>query len=356
MRKLTLIISIALSIVVAAVATAQVRGHGRLQGVVTDKASGKPVVGAKVTVSAANENTQPIITKTDSRGHWSALGLVGGTWNIDIVADGYETTRGSASVSEMSMSPLIKTAMAPAEQQQEQAEIAAPTVSPVIPAEAVAAINAGQDLLKVKVGDTVTAADSTTHAATADEVKANAAQAVTQFEKAMSLLPTDKEEAVKVRTQLMNVMARAYYSAGNMPKAIAMLEQLNAADPAGTDPNTGARKVLLVNLYLENGELEKGRTLLSQVPAGTVTDPTVYMNIGILFLNQQKPGDALKYFTDAVNLDAKNAAGYYYRGLAEVQMKKVAEARADFQQVITLSPDSSEARDSKQMLDALGHS
>ena len=308
MRKLTLIISIALSIVVAAVATAQVRGHGRLQGIVTDKDSGKPVVGAKVTVSAADQNTQPIITKTDSRGHWSALGLTGGTWNIDIVADGYETTRGSASVSEMSMSPLIKTGMAPAVQQEQQAEIAAPTITPVIPAEAVTAINTGQDLLKVRVGDTVTAADNSTHAATADEVKANATQAVAQFQKAMSLLPADKEEAQKVRVQLMNVMARAYYSAGDLPQAISMLEQLNAADTAGTDPNTAARKLLLVNLYLENQQLEKGRTLLEQIPPGTVTDPTVYMNIGILFLNQQKPNDALKYFTDAVTLDAKNAA------------------------------------------------
>ena len=34
-------------------------------------------------------------------------------------------------------------------------------------------------------------------------------------------------------------------------------------------------------------------------------------------------------------------------------MKKNAEARADFQQVIALSPDSTEARDSKQMLDSL---
>ncbi|MBV8519362.1 MAG: tetratricopeptide repeat protein [Acidobacteria bacterium] len=353
MRKLTLIITIALSIVVAAVATAQVRGHGRLQGIVTDKATGKPVAGAKVTVSAADQETQPIVTKTDSRGHWSALGLVGGTWNIDIVADGYDTTRGSASVSEMTMSPLIKTAMAPAVQQEQQPEMA-PVANPIIPEEAVNAINAGQELLKVKAGDTVTGADNSQHAATADEVKANAAQAVTQFEKAISLLPTDKEEAQKVRLQLMGVMSRAYYNAGDLPKAISTLEQLNAADPS--DPNAGARKLLLVNLYLENHDLEKGRTLLEQVPAGTVTDPTIYMNIGILFLNQQKPADALKYFSDAVKLDAKNAAAYYYRGLAEVQLKKVADARTDFQQVIALSPDSSEARDSKQMLDALSHS
>src|SRR5690348_18387033 len=47
-------------------ASAQLRGRGRLQGVVTDKATGKPVVGATITIAPAKESTTPIVTKTRS--------------------------------------------------------------------------------------------------------------------------------------------------------------------------------------------------------------------------------------------------------------------------------------------------
>jgi regulator of sirC expression with transglutaminase-like and TPR domain len=39
--------------------------------------------------------------------------------------------------------------------------------------------------------------------------------------------------------------------------------------------------------------------------------------------------------------------------LAYAQLKKNAEARADFEQVLALAPDSSEAKDAKAMLAAL---
>ena len=89
MRKISVLTSIILSLFLVFTATAQVRGRGRLQGNVTDKATGKPVQGATVTVAIASGNTQPIVVKTDAHGHWSALGMVTGQWNVDISAAGY---------------------------------------------------------------------------------------------------------------------------------------------------------------------------------------------------------------------------------------------------------------------------
>ena len=79
----------------------------------------------------------------------------------------------------------------------------------------------------------------------------------------------------------------------------------------------------------------------------------MYTNVGILFLNKKNPTDAATYFTKAIDLDPKREESYYYRGLAHAQMKHTAEARADFQQVLTLAPDSSDAKDAKVMLDGL---
>ena len=341
MRKLISITALVmLSLVIAAEATAQVRGRGRLQGIVTDEATGKPIQGATVTLSPSSEKTQPILAKTDAKGRWSALGLTAGKWNIDIAANGFETGRGSAAVSEMQMVPMIRTQLAPAARQEEPAAAAVNT--PLIPQEAVDAINEGQELLKTKVG------------VTADEAKGDAKRAVANFEKALPLVPVDNPETQQIRQQLMQVMAQAYYRAADLPKAISMLEQLNVVDPWTTpDPGLTQRNVLLVNLYLEHGDLEKGKALLERLPASAVTDPTVYTNIGVLFLNKNNPADALTYFTKAVDLDPKRADSYYYRGLSQIQLKKYKEARADFAQVIALGPNTPEAKDAKEYLASL---
>jgi hypothetical protein len=356
MRKLTLTTALTLSLLVTMAGSAQVRGHGRLQGVVVDQATGKPIAKAVVTVTPASQDTTPIVATTDAKGRWAALGLTNGKWNIDITADGYETTRGSAAVSELQMAPPIKTSMA--------AVVAAPQepapvepAGPLIPKEAVDLITEGQTLLKINAGEVVTGTESgadSSHTVTDAEVKENARHAVANFEKAMGLIPEDHPATGNIRSQLMEVMAQAYYRAEDLPKAIAMLERLNTVDPWTTpDPGITQRNVLLVNLYLEHGDLDKGKALLDKLPAGAVTDPTVYVNIGILFMNKEQINDARTFFTKAIDLDPKNGVSYYYRGLAGLQLKKNAEARADFQQVIALAPGSTEAGDAKQMLDAL---
>jgi len=353
MRRFFLLIAVILSVVTAAAVSAQVRGRGRLQGTVTDKNTGKPIEGAKVTVSLASGETVPIVSKTDSKGHWSALGLTSGQWNIDIVAAGYQVTRGSAGVSEMNPNPAIQTAMVPEEKQEAAPAVAA---TPLIPKEAADAITEGQKLLKIHAGDTVTSTDTTapgsstavSHQVTADEARDAIKRAVADFEKALPMVPTDKPEAKTIHDQLTQVMAQAYYRAGDLPKAIGMLESITAADPANT--NAAA---LLANLYLQNGQLDAGKALLEKLPPDTIKDSTVYVNVGILFLNKKTPADAVTYFTKAITMEPKMGDAYYYRGLAYAQLKKTAEARADFQQVLTLAPDSPEAKDAKTMLAAL---
>ena len=347
MRKSMMIL---LSLLIAAGAFAQVRGTGRLQGVVTDAATGKPVAGATVTISLPTGSTAPIVTKTDSKGRWSALGLTSGQWNVDITANGYETTRGSVSLSAGQMVPPLKTQLAAVAQQ----EAAPVQTSPKVPKEAVDAVTEAQNLLKVNVGDVMPQADGSSKQATAEDVKANAVKAAADLEKALPQIPTDTADLQTVHSQVQQLLAQAYYRAGDLPKSIGILEMLNQSDPWTTpDANQLGRSLLLANLYLENSQLEKARAILDKLPAGAVSDPTVYVNVGILFLNKKNPSDAQAYFAKAIDLDPKRAESYYYRGLAEAQLKKIAEARADFQQVLALSPDSPEGRDSKQMLDSL---
>jgi len=325
LRKLILLMIVALAV---SSLQAQVRGKGRLQGTVIDK-SGKPIPGAKVTVAPEGGRTTPVVTKSDGKGKWAVLGLTNGTWNVDITASGYVAAAGTVAVSEFQMAPPIKT-MLEAEVK-EEAPAATTEVTSSVPKEAVDAIRAGEELFKQ------------------EKYK----EAVVELEKALPLIPGDSGDLQNVQRQVRQLLSQSYYRAGDIDKAIEMLEAVTtaAADPFVTsDAPLAALRVLLVNLYLEAGQLEKGKALLENLPATAITDPTMFVNVGILFLNKANPAEAERYFSKAIALDSKSAASHYYRGLAWIQLKKMKEAKADLQQVLALAPDSAEARDAKQLL------
>ncbi len=336
-RSVNVVVALFVVLSLTSFASAQVRGKGRLQGSVTDKATGKPVADAKVTISGSN--TKPVITKTNGKGQWSALGLIGGTWSIDIEAKGYQALRGSATISEMQMIPPIRSELVP-EVVEEVAD--GPSIANV-PDEVVNGVNQAQELLKAAVGDPTSETDATP--VSAETVKENSRKAAALLEAALPQIPTDTEERQRIRTQIQQLLAQAQYKAGDVAKAIETLRTLVAADETN---QTNA--LLLVNLYLEDGKLTEGKALLEKLPDWAVSDPTVYLNVGILFMNKDSAKDAVAYFDKAIALDANKAEGYYYRGLAQLQLKKTAEAKADFEKVLALAPDGPEAGDARQLL------
>jgi predicted Zn-dependent protease len=319
MRKFPALVAAVFMLLASVSATAQVRGKGRLQGSVVEKETGKPVAGAKITINLADGSTAPIVVKTNAKGRWSAIGMISGGWNIDIDAEGYQPSRiGPINISETQMLPAVEIKVEKLVVQEEVAEVEVPMAGSAVPQEAIDAVNAGQDLM----------------------AQEKYKEAVIEFEKALPLIPDNM--------QLKQVAAQAYYKAGDLKKAIAALEAVTAADPS----NSGIA-LLLTNLYLENGQLDEGKARLAALPADAVTDPTVYVNIGILFLNKNNPEEAAVNFSKAVDMDMTQPASFYYRGLANLQLKKMKEAKADFEKVISLAPDSTEAKDAKQLLDSM---
>ena len=337
-RSITVFVALILLVSLTPWASAQVQGKGRLQGSVTDKASKKPVADATVTISGGN--TESVVTKTNAKGQWTAFGLTTGTWSIDIEARGYQTLRGSASVTEMQMARAIRSEMVPA------VDFEVPIGSAVknVPEDAVNAVDEAQDLLSASVGDPIEGGATVT----AESVKENSRKAAALLEVALPKIPTDTEERQRIRTEVQQLLAQAQYKAGDVGKAIETLRTLVAADVTNH-----ANALLLVNLYLEDGKLAEGKALLEKLPDSAVSDPTVFLNVGILFLNADSARDAVTYFDKAIALDANKAEGYYYRGLAQLQLKKSAEAKADFEKVIALAPDGPEAKDARQLLDGM---
>ncbi|HVR44935.1 MAG TPA: tetratricopeptide repeat protein [Thermoanaerobaculia bacterium] len=294
-----------LGTLVAGEALAQVR----VQGTVTDE-EGKPVAGAKVTLQSDRAGIET--ATTDRRGKWGALLEMGGPWNIDIEAEGFVPTKGSIQLSEVGRTPPLKTTIRRVPEPEPEPE---PEVASTVPPEAVEAVRKGEEFLAQKMFK----------------------EAVVEFEKAQAILPD--------HLQLKQALARAYYGAGQIDEAVGLLKQVHAADPTNNAVN-----LLLVNLLLEQGKLEEGKTLLQQLPQDAIEDPMILVNVGILFINKENPREAHDYFTRAIGVDPERGESYYYRALAAVQLQRLDDAKADFEKAIELAPDSSEAAEAAEML------
>jgi Flp pilus assembly protein TadD len=311
------------------------RGNGRLQGVVLDP-DGKPIAGAKVTLTSAKTQSGPPALTTDKNGKWAFLGMANGQWHVDIEAPGFAPSRGSVDVSEFQRIPPLKKTLervvvVPAEE--------VPVAKPGLPQEAIDAVNAAQSLLDEAEGRTLAVEPLT------DERKKKLyGDAALSLEKALTLIPEDAENA-KTLVQMRQLLAQSYYKTGELKKSIELLKRVAAASPE----NVGVQ-LLLANLLLEDGRLEEGRAALAAVPESAMSDPTAYINVGILFMNKSQQQDAYGYFDKAVTMNPNRGESYYYRGLAQLQMQKLKEAKADFEKVIALAPESGEAKDAQDLL------
>lgn len=296
------------------------RGNNRLAGVVTDKATGKAVAGAKV-VLRKGASGGPDAT-TDSSGKWAVLGLSSGQWNIDVEAKGYVTKQGSVGLAENQRIPPLKTELEP-QAAAVQAEEAAPSVEQV---------KIGGQVVAKEIADAVEAGNT---ALTAKNYK----EAVVNYEKASAALPG--------YMPIKFALARAYYGANDLAKASAAMEEIYKSEPTNAQYAT-----LYANMLLEQGQFDKAKEIMEKLPDGAV-DMNTLLNAGIALMNKKQPGAAATYFTKAVNLDPKSHLGYYYRGLAHIQQNKPKDAKPDLLKVIELAPDSDEAKEAKEYLKSI---
>lgn len=287
------------------------RGKGRVDGWVKD-ANGQPVADAKVQLS--RESGGGTSTKTNKKGYWSVMGLIGGQWNVDVSAPGFETRKLAVTLSEAARIP-------PMEVKLEKAAAA-------LPQEGVAAGGAGPQIIEaIQEGNRLIG-----------EKKYPEARAL--YEKALAAVPGN--------AAILKGIAQTYAGEGNKDKAVETLRKVAEADPADSES-----RILLASLLLEGGKLEEGKAMLEALPEGAVKDAGVYANLGILFMNKSKPADAAAYLTKAMELAPADADLYYYRGLAYMQEKKNVEAKADLKKYLELKPEGPEAKEIREILEAL---
>jgi tetratricopeptide (TPR) repeat protein len=282
------------------------RGMGRVGGKVVDDATGQPIEG--VTVKAMmpqSQNRGPGESKSNSKGEWAVGGLANGEWALDFIKEGYETRSISVPVSESGgrrpMEIRLKKKAAP-------------------PPDANAEI-------KTKLTDAA--------------AKMNAKQ----YAEARAIYEELSAKYPEVK-QFRPLIARTYYGEGNKTAAIEQLRKASVEDPANIEV-----RLLLGTTLMEAGQGEEARQILSSVDEAKITDPTVFLNIGIGLINDKKHAEAIAWFDKAIQRFPQHPDGYYYRGISNLTLGKTAEAKADLEKFVAMAPaDAPELATAKQIL------
>ena len=286
------------------------QGRGRLEGTITS-AKGEPIVGA--TVSLRYQGAGPDL-KTDKKGRWAILGLVGGSWDVDVSAPGFQPRKVSINVSEINRNQPVNLSLEP-EAKQEAPHTEVQVGGKTISKEAAAAIEKGNAASKAK----------------------NYAEAEESYLKALPELPENPS--------LLSNLALNYYFDNKPEQALGFARKLAAVDPKNT-----TAWLMIAELELQKGNLEAGQEAMAKVPDENISSPEPYMNLGILSYNKKKLTEADDAFTKAIAKKPDLAQAYYYRGLERYQAKRIADARADLQKSIELDPSGKDAETAKEIL------
>jgi Tfp pilus assembly protein PilF len=279
------------------------RGMGRIGGKVTDEKA-QPIEG--VVVKAALPTGGGTTTKTNKKGEWAIGGIARGEWQVDFEKEGYQPRRISVAVSETTRLPPI--------------EISLVKAAPVVDANA--------------------------------EIRAELERAATlmgakQFAQARVVYEALLARYAELH-QLHPYIARAYYGENQHDKAIEHLRLALAKDPANVEV-----QLLLGNILVEKGDAEEGKRILAGIDESRVKDPTIFINVGIAMLNQNKPADAVPYFEKAITRFPESPDAYYYRGIAHLQLGRTEEAKADLTKFVAMAPDAPETPTAKKILEQL---
>lgn len=299
------LIIVALTLVLADVSSAQAwRGMGRMAGKVTDE-GGVPIEGVTVKVyqPEAKGGTE---VKTNKKGEWVIGGIARGGWQVDFLKNGYEPRQITVEVNELSSGAPVALSL----------KKVAPQADPNVELRA----------------------DLEQAAGLMNQKKYADARAI--YEALLEKYPEAH--------QLHPLIARTYYGENQFEKSIQHLRIALQKDPENVEV-----KLLLGNILVEKGNAEEGKQLLATIDDAKVKDPTTFLNVGIVLLNQNKPAEAQTYFEKTIKLFPAYADSYYYRGLTYLQSGNTDAAKADLTKFVEMAPNAPEAATAKKILEQL---
>lgn len=306
--KLTSLVMLALLVSAARTSAQDWRGISRAAGKVMDADSGKPIDGATIKAMLPSSDNRGPESKSNAKGEWAIGGVASGVWAIDFMKEGYETRSISLPISGGGGGRPIEIRL-----KKKAAAVADPNV------EIKERLTAAAALMRNK----------------------QYAEARAIYEELVAKHPDVK--------QFRPLIARTHYGEGNKALAIEHLRRALAQDPANVEV-----QLLLGSTLMEDGKADEARQVLAAVDESKVTDPTVYLNIGIALINDRKQADAVTWFDKAIARFPTQSDAYYYRGISNLSLGKTTEAKADLEKFVSIAPtDAPELPTAKKILESI---
>jgi len=308
MKKSMLIITLAVLLLAPALLMSQIRGQGKILGVVFDEETGAPIEG--VTVRAYFKDTDTAVSPspvTDKDGKWKALFIRDGMWSLEFQKPGYVPQKLSHRVI-FQMGFKVP-----------EIELRLKKMQGVIVKSDVA-----KDMEK---GDTLY----------------NGKQYPEAIAAYQSILDKNPDLAF-----INKNIGDAYFAIQDYEKALAAYLLVLEKQPDRPD-----LLISIANAYNNWGKPEEAIPWYQKVPVSGIRDVNSAYNTGVAFANAANQADAVKFFQKAVELDPQFADGYFQLGLCQVAVGANPEAIAALNRFIELAPDSADVPTARAIVDTL---
>jgi Tfp pilus assembly protein PilF len=164
-------------------------------------------------------------------------------------------------------------------------------------------------------------------------------QAIESLNKAIALDPKHSEAE--------NLLGLVYLSRSEYKDAQAHLREAVRINPYFTDAHNHLG-VVYKELKEYDRALKEFQTALND--KGYATPEKIHLNLGHLFLAQENYPEAIRSFEQAVAIKPDYLLGILGLGMAYQQSGQGEQAAKQFQKVVRLGPDSSEATRARQLL------
>jgi tetratricopeptide (TPR) repeat protein len=359
MLRIAVVLTLIAGPLAICLATAAYAQTGVLSGTVYDS-NGKPFNDVTLTIKNS-ENGKTVDVKTDTRGHYTAAGMPGGTYTIDmkvkeqiVYQTGLKISGGTSPVFDINLKEIIekgKTSDADAEKKREEAEkqFAAMKTHYDAGSQAIDAMKAAQAKLATTPKDQ--------QAPIQAQITQAGQTAVTELSAALDLMKPEEANRAIVLARL----GEAYESMGNWQNAADSYQKSIAMKP-----DVAANYNNLGNDLAKLGKVDDAKAAYQKY---VDLDPTnaalAWRNFGIVLYQANRMKEAIEPLQKATTLDPKNAQAWYLLGVALVNTMEFKQEGDKitpvmqpgtieaYQKAIELDPNGPIGAQAKQGLDQL---
>jgi tetratricopeptide (TPR) repeat protein len=310
------LVALGVGLVTGSAAAQAGRGTARINGTVMDE-TGKPVPGAKVTISLAMNESVKREAVADKKGEWAIIGLGTSQWNLTAAADGFLPATMNIQVKQLERNPLIAVT-----------------------------------LKKAGAGDRPLVQDE---ASLVLIDQANQFYTEGNYDGALAIFREILAKNPEIYQVNMNI-GDCLREKGEIDQALetyAGVIEKAKADPQMGKEMTAKALARIGECHLKKGDFETAQGFFKQSIEAFPEDEVLAYNVGEIYFSNQKLDEAITYFELAIKIKPDWSEGYYKLGLAYLNKADYEKARQSLAKVLELEPDSERAAVVKGILDTI---